>query len=104
MRAALAAVGGYWRPSAGAIRLLEELGEVAEAIASGEVDALADELADVWIISTAVADQYLAAVDPLGAGAPPGRPASGAAAVGVGAGRTSRQRPGPTTHRARSRA
>lgn len=85
VRAALAAVGGYWRPSAGAIRLLEELGEVAEAIASGEVDALADELADVWIISTAVADQYLAAVDPLGAGARQGDQPAGAAAVGGGA-------------------
>lgn len=67
VRAALAAVGGYWRPSAGVIRLLEELGEVAEALSAGDAGALADELADVWIISTAVADQYLATVEPLGA-------------------------------------
>lgn len=85
VRAALAAVGGYWRPSAGVIRLLEELGEVAEALTSGEVDALADELADVWIISTAVADQYLAAVEPLrGVAVGGGSEQNGQAAAGPG--------------------
>lgn len=93
VRDALAAVGGYWRPSAGVIRLLEELGEVAEALGGDDDAALADELADVWIISTAVADQYLAPVAPLPSDQPAAAavdgssPASGAAAAGVGAGR-----------------
>ncbi len=65
VRAALAAVGGYWRPSAGVLRLLEELGEVAAAHQAEDRDALGDELADVWIISTAIADQFLVDVRPL---------------------------------------
>lgn len=76
VRATMAHLGGYWSPSAGVLRLLEELGEVAELVSTDAPapDALAEELADVWIISTAVADQYLASVAPLGAG-------SGAATV-----------------------
>jgi NTP pyrophosphatase (non-canonical NTP hydrolase) len=67
VRRAIAQVGGYWRPLAGLARLLEELGEVAEQLAaptdgSGE---LAAELADVWIISTVLLDQFLGeAVEP----------------------------------------
>ena len=61
--------GGYWRPLAAVARLLEELGELAELLdgpgASG--GELAGELADLWIITTALADQFLAAVpDPAG--------------------------------------
>jgi NTP pyrophosphatase (non-canonical NTP hydrolase) len=55
-------VGGYWPPLAGVARLLEELGEVAaelrrEPRSQGK---LAEELADVFFISTCLANQYLA--------------------------------------------
>jgi len=54
------AVGGYWRPMNGIARLLEEIGEVAEQLDSTDSDdeALVDELADVFIISTCVANQF----------------------------------------------
>jgi NTP pyrophosphatase (non-canonical NTP hydrolase) len=67
VRCAVAQVGGYWRPLAGVARLLEELGELAEsladpALAPGE---LASELADLWIITTVILDQFLGyAVEP----------------------------------------
>lgn len=82
VRAALAAVGGYWRPSAGVLRLLEELGEVSAALDHGDAQELGDELADVWIISTAIADQYLAAVAPLAVDAGAGPASAGDAAAG----------------------
>lgn len=61
VRTTLGAVGGYWRPLAAAVRLLEELGELAEILVSPRPDAgeLAEELADLWIITTALADQSL---------------------------------------------
>lgn len=64
VRATMARVGGYWRPLAAVARLLEELGELAELLASPSLDReeLASELADVWIITTALADQFLGAV------------------------------------------
>ncbi len=64
VRATMARVGGYWRPLAAVARLLEELGELAESAASPAADPreLASELADLWIITTAVADQFLAEV------------------------------------------
>ena len=74
MRETIAAVGGYWRPLAGLARLLEELGELAQDLtdAAGSA-AIEAELADIWIISTALADQFLALVaDP---GIAFGRPA-----------------------------
>ncbi|HYM45806.1 MAG TPA: YqcI/YcgG family protein [Solirubrobacteraceae bacterium] len=45
-------------------RLLEELGELAESLASPSRDAgeRASELADLWIITTAIADQFLGRV------------------------------------------
>jgi NTP pyrophosphatase (non-canonical NTP hydrolase) len=45
-------------------RLLEELGELAESLAGSAVDddGLASELADLWIITTAMADQFLGEV------------------------------------------
>jgi NTP pyrophosphatase (non-canonical NTP hydrolase) len=60
VRTTLGAVGGYWRPLAAAVRLLEELGELAEIIVSPTPDAgeRAEELADLWIITTALADQF----------------------------------------------
>jgi NTP pyrophosphatase (non-canonical NTP hydrolase) len=55
-------VGGYWRPTAGVARLLEELGELSEQLRSTSTDDerqyLAEELADVWIISTCIANQF----------------------------------------------
>ncbi len=64
VRATLARVGGYWRPLAAVARLLEELGELAEILQSSaqEPEELAAELADLWIITTAVADQFLGEV------------------------------------------
>jgi NTP pyrophosphatase (non-canonical NTP hydrolase) len=67
VREAVAQVGGYWRPLAGVVRLLEELGELAESLANPAPAAgeFASELADLWIITTALADQFLGdAVEP----------------------------------------
>jgi hypothetical protein len=60
----MAHVGGYWRPLAAVARLLEELGELAESLArpAQDDDELASELADLWIITTALADQFLGEV------------------------------------------
>ena len=64
VRETMVAAGGYWRPLAAVARLLEELGELSELpAAGGEPPAeLAGELADLWIITTALADQFLAEV------------------------------------------
>jgi hypothetical protein len=61
VRQVIGQVGGYWRPLAGLARLLEELGELAESLAdpSGGTADLASEMADLWIISTAILDQFL---------------------------------------------
>lgn len=64
VREAMKQVGGYWRPLAAAARVLEELGELAEELEKEtlDTDALRGELADLWIITTAMADQFLAFV------------------------------------------
>jgi NTP pyrophosphatase (non-canonical NTP hydrolase) len=71
VRAAIGQVGGYWRPLAAVARLQEELGELAELFvsspdieqsASEPTEQLAFELADLWIITTALADQFLGRV------------------------------------------
>jgi len=68
VRATILDLGGYWRPAAGVVRLLEELAELAELLlTSAAGDALSAELADVWIITTAVADQFLGEVAEPGA-------------------------------------
>jgi FPC/CPF motif-containing protein YcgG/NTP pyrophosphatase (non-canonical NTP hydrolase) len=63
---AIAAVGGYWHPIAAVARILEELGEYAELISFAPDDslsrsssnAIAEELADLWIITTCIANQF----------------------------------------------
>jgi hypothetical protein len=64
VRTTIGGVGGYWRPLAAVARVLEELGELAESLdASGrDRGEHAAELADLWIITTALADQFLADV------------------------------------------
>ncbi len=70
VRETMIAAGGYWRPLAAVARLLEELGELSELLFVGEEPAggIAGELADLWIITTALADQFLAEVDEPGSG------------------------------------
>ena len=48
------ALGGYWRPLAAVTRLLEECGEVAEAVS---VDELVDECGDIVITTAGLATQ-----------------------------------------------
>jgi hypothetical protein len=87
VRATIGLVGGYWRPLAAVARMQEELGELAElpalSLAPPDTDATrkpqaaaiepqaaidpgderyAAELADLWIITTALADQFHGAV------------------------------------------
>src|SRR5947209_7312422 len=68
VRETMIAAGGYWRPLAAVARLLEELGELSELLYSGgeAPDGLPEELADLWIITAALADQFLAEVDEPG--------------------------------------
>jgi NTP pyrophosphatase (non-canonical NTP hydrolase) len=70
VRETMLAAGGYWRPLAAVARLLEELGELSELLFSGaeEPEGLGAELADLWIITTALADQFLAEVEEPGHG------------------------------------
>src|SRR5450830_1765616 len=56
-------LGGYWRPLSALARVLEEVGEIGELLAcNGAVPlgAVAAELADVFVISTCLANQYCA--------------------------------------------
>ncbi|HEY7836577.1 MAG TPA: hypothetical protein VIB59_03865 [Solirubrobacteraceae bacterium] len=70
VRETMLAAGGYWRPLAAVARLLEELGELAELLdVEAARDELAAELADLWIITTALADQFLARVSEPASGA-----------------------------------
>jgi hypothetical protein len=89
VRSTIGLVGGYWRPLAAVARLQEELGELAELLVSGRPDngllssddaprpsedeSLAHELADLWIITTALSDQFLGAVAEPGNGDSAGR-------------------------------
>lgn len=51
-------LGGYWRPLSGLARLLEEVGEVGGALYDEDEAALVEELLDVFVISTCLANQY----------------------------------------------
>jgi NTP pyrophosphatase (non-canonical NTP hydrolase) len=51
-------LGGYWRPLSGLARLLEEVGEVGGALHADDRVALREELMDVFVISTCLANQY----------------------------------------------
>lgn len=51
-------LGGYWRPLSGLARLIEEVGEVGAALRQNEQEALREELLDVFVISTCLANQY----------------------------------------------
>jgi hypothetical protein len=64
VRVTMLRAGGYWRPLAAVARLLEELGELVELLDGAEPStaSLASELADLWIITTALADQFLGIV------------------------------------------
>jgi NTP pyrophosphatase (non-canonical NTP hydrolase) len=76
VRATIGQVGGYWRPLAAVVRLLEEIGELAELCeiapcsdvagpagrSTRDAEQLGSELADLWIITTALADQFLGTV------------------------------------------
>jgi NTP pyrophosphatase (non-canonical NTP hydrolase) len=60
--AMIRALGGYWRPVNAVARLLEELAELGQQLtAEDAVDRraeLAGEFADLWIISTCLANQF----------------------------------------------
>jgi hypothetical protein len=79
VRSVVAEVGGYWRPLAAVARLLEELGELGELLdaPSARLEDFASELADLWIITTAVADQFLGDVAEPGWSAEGEPPAGG---------------------------
>ena len=71
VRETMIAAGGYWRPLAAVARLLEELGELSELVEVAG-PGLGAELADLWIITTALADQFLARVAEPGSGSEAG--------------------------------
>jgi len=58
-------VGGYWRPLSALARLLEEAAELAELLAVTEPanQEIGSELADLFVISTCLANQYCAFLD-----------------------------------------
>ncbi|WP_234532982.1 YqcI/YcgG family protein [Streptomyces shenzhenensis] len=58
-------VGGYWSPHAGVVRLLEEVGEFSQELTAASVSHSSNvgaELADLWIISTCTANQFVVPV------------------------------------------
>lgn len=65
IRETVLALGGYWSPLSAVARVLEELGELAELLAADPIDndRMAAELADLFIITTCIADQYCVTVN-----------------------------------------
>jgi NTP pyrophosphatase (non-canonical NTP hydrolase) len=56
-------LGGYWRPLSALVRVVEEIGEFGDLLYNFEEDkknSLSNELSDVFIISTCLANQYCA--------------------------------------------
>ncbi|MFM8454522.1 MAG: hypothetical protein ACKOAD_06160 [Gammaproteobacteria bacterium] len=51
-------LGGYWRPLSALARLMEELGEFASACYQQDNESSSNELTDIFIISTCIANQY----------------------------------------------
>jgi NTP pyrophosphatase (non-canonical NTP hydrolase) len=55
-------IGGYWRPVNAVARLLEELAELGQELTTagdnGGREELAGEFADLWIITTCLANQF----------------------------------------------
>ena len=65
VHAMIAAIGGYWRPVNAVARLLEELAELGEELttaADTEGGKRSGDFADLWIISTCLANQFLLTV------------------------------------------
>lgn len=65
IRETVLALGGYWSPLSAVARILEELGELAELLVSDtlDIDRVTAELADLFIITTCIADQYCVAAN-----------------------------------------
>lgn len=58
---AIRRVGGYWRALSAVARLLEELAELAEGLDAGApAGGAASEVADLYVITTCLANQYCA--------------------------------------------
>lgn len=53
-------LGGYWPPLGGLARVVEELGEFAEAVASRSSIAQGEELTDLFTVVSAITNQYCA--------------------------------------------
>lgn len=64
IRETVLALGGYWSPLSAIARVLEELGELAELLSSESIDneRIAAELADLFVITTCIADQYCVSI------------------------------------------
>lgn len=60
--ASIRQLGGYWRPLSALARLMEELAELAELLQDEDFDReeMGGELADIFVISTCLANQYCA--------------------------------------------
>ena len=85
-------VGGYWRPVAGVARLLEEIGELAEQThaAPPDAEAIAEELADIWIISACLANQFNISLPEQDPHPPPTREIWAISEIAAEAGRVAR--------------
>jgi hypothetical protein len=63
VHAMIQTIGGYWRPVNAVARLLEELAELGEELtttgAEDDGEKLSAEFADLWIISTCLANQFM---------------------------------------------
>lgn len=57
VREVMECLGGYWPLVFNALRLIEECGELTEAIQSEQINKISLELADVFIVSTIMLDQ-----------------------------------------------